>query len=411
MKKQRLLLFLLAAVNFTHITDLVLLIPLQPTLMTLWKINAKQFGIVMAAYTLAAAVSSLIATYFIDRHDRRPVMLITFGGFILGTFACAFAPGYLPMVAARAVTGFFGGMIGALVLAIVSDCYPIQERGRAMGVITGALAVAFILGIPMGMVLADTFDWHAPFYFLAGFGALIWLALLKIMPSMKGHTVEGAVRSGLISTLDRALRDKNQRKALALAGLLILSAVMIITFLPIYLARNVGLTETHMQYLLFAAGGITIVASAVIGKLTDRFGPMKVFLGLVVGSLVPIWAVTSMPAVGWGLALLAVASFFVFVLGQLVPAQTIITGAVGPGHRGSFMSLKSAVQQFAASIGAFAGGAIMTNQFTKQAAKAGEALPLENFERVGYVAIVLCLLGVLIARNLKEADGNREIVS
>ncbi|MEZ4687916.1 MAG: MFS transporter [Bacteroidia bacterium] len=204
MKNQRLLLFLLAAVNFTHITDLVLLIPLQPTLMTLWKINAKQFGIVMAAYTLAAAVSSLIATYFIDRHDRRPVMLLTYGGFVLGTLACAFAPGYMSMVVARAATGFFGGMIGALVLAIVSDCFPIQERGKAMGVITGALAVAFILGIPAGMVLANVFDWHAPFIFLAATGAVVWLALLKTIPAMRGHCVDGAVRSGLIATLDRA---------------------------------------------------------------------------------------------------------------------------------------------------------------------------------------------------------------
>lgn len=411
MKNQRLLLFLLAAVNFTHITDLVLLIPLQPTLMTLWKINAKQFGIVMAAYTLAAAVSSLIATYFIDRNDRRPVMLITYGGFVLGTLACAFAPGYMSMVIARAVTGFFGGMIGALVLAIVSDCFPIQERGKAMGVITGALAVAFILGIPAGMVLANVFDWHAPFYFLAAVGAVIWVALFKTMPSMQGHYVKGAIKSGLIATLDRAFRDANQRKALFLAGLLILSAVMIITFLPAYLARNVGLTETDMQYLLFAAGGITIVASVMIGRLTDRFGPLKVFIGLVIGSVVPIWGVTSMPAVSWALALLVVSSFFIFVLGQLVPGQTIITGAVGPAHRGSFMSLKSAVQQFAASVGAFAGGAIMTNQLTKQAAKAGESLPLVNFERVGYVAIAICIIGVLVARTLREAEGNREVVA
>lgn len=411
MKNQRLLLFLLAAVNFTHITDLVLLIPLQPTLMTLWKINAKQFGIVMAAYTLAAAVSSLIATYFIDRNDRRPVMLITYGGFVLGTLACAFAPGYISMVIARAVTGFFGGMIGALVLAIVSDCFPIQERGKAMGVITGALAVAFILGIPIGMVLANVYDWHAPFYFLAAVGGLIWIALFRIMPSMRGHCVDGAIKSGLIATLDRALRDANQRKALFLAGLLILAAVMIITFLPAYLARNVGLTETDMQYLLFAAGGITIVASVVIGRLTDRFGPLKVFIGLVIGSVVPIWGVTSMPAVSWAIALLVVSSFFIFVLGQLVPGQTIITGAVGPAHRGSFMSLKSAVQQFAASVGAFAGGAIMTNQLTKQAAKAGESLPLVNFERVGYVAIAICIIGVLVARTLREAEGNREIVA
>jgi predicted MFS family arabinose efflux permease len=118
-----------------------------------------------------------------------------------------------------------------------------------------------------------------------------------------------------------------------------------------------------------------------------------------------------MPAVSWGLALLVVSSFFIFVLGQLVPGQTIITGAVGAAHRGSFMSLKSAVQQFAASVGAFAGGAIMTNQLTKQAAKAGESLPLVNFEPVGYVAIAICIIGVLVARTLREAEGNREVVA
>ena len=408
-RQQRPLLFLLAAVNFTHITDLVIVMPLGDKLMDLWSINPKQFGIVMSAYTLAAACSSLGAAFFIDKLDRRHALLFTYIGFALGTLGCALAPSYLGLVVARAITGFFGGLIGALVLSIISDLYPLERRGMAMGVITGALAIAIILGLPLGLILTDAWDWHAPFYCLAGLSFIIVIGLYFIMPPMTGHRSGQLMALSPFTLFRQAINHPNQIKGLVLAGLLILAALMVIAFIPAYLTRNVGLSGKELRYVLLIGGAVTIVATPILGKVTDRFGPKPVFYVLILLAIAPILIVTHLSVTPLWMVLLVTAFFFILVLGQLIPAQTIITAAVGPSARGSYMSIKSAVQQFAASLATFLGGAIMTTRETKRHFQSEMAQPpLEHFDRVGWIAAAICVVAFLISIGLKVAAGNRE---
>ncbi|WP_375438196.1 MFS transporter [uncultured Hymenobacter sp.] len=132
MKNEKLLLALLAAVQFTNILDFVIMMPLGPQLMPALGIVPRQFGLVISAYTFSAGATGLAAA-FLDRFNRKTALLALYLGFGLGTVACALAPTYHWLVAARALTGAFGGVLGSLVLAIVGDAVPESRRGQAIG--------------------------------------------------------------------------------------------------------------------------------------------------------------------------------------------------------------------------------------------------------------------------------------
>src|SRR5215813_8889667 len=184
---ERWLLLLLAAVQFTHIMDFMILMPLGPQLMRDLLIGPGQFSALVAAYTISSGVVGLLAAPFIDRFDRRNVLLLAYAGFIGGTVSCAFSQNFTSLLAARALSGAFGGLSSSMVLAIIGDVVPAERRATGVGVVMTAFSLAAALGVPFGLRLAQLFRWEAPFYFLAGLGLLIWVMALLQLPALRGH--------------------------------------------------------------------------------------------------------------------------------------------------------------------------------------------------------------------------------
>ena len=167
------MLLLLAAVQFTHILDFMVMMPLGEMLMRELSITPTGFSHLVAAYTISAGVVGLLAAPFMDRFDRRKALLVTYAGFILGTLACALSQNATTLLIARAICGAFGGISGATVLAIVGDIVPPQRRATGMGIIMSAFAVAAAVGVPFGLFLAQKFRWEMPFFLVAGFAVVI----------------------------------------------------------------------------------------------------------------------------------------------------------------------------------------------------------------------------------------------
>src|SRR5690606_22285509 len=155
MKNERLLLLTLAAAMFTHIVDFMIIMPLGPQLQGLLNIEARQFSMLVASYSVTAAIAGLLGAFFIDRYDRRTSLLIIYAGFTIGTVACAFAPSYGVLLATRSLTGAFGGILGALILSIVSDAVPLERRAKGIGVVMASFGVASVVGVPFGLFIAS----------------------------------------------------------------------------------------------------------------------------------------------------------------------------------------------------------------------------------------------------------------
>jgi predicted MFS family arabinose efflux permease len=131
---QKFVIFLLAITLFTVVLDFMVMSPLGDFMMKSLNITTAQFGVAVSAYAFSAGISGMLTAGFADRFDRKRLLLFFYIGFAIGTLFCALAPNYPLLVAARILTGIFGGVIGSIAMAIVADLFPLQQRGKVIGV-------------------------------------------------------------------------------------------------------------------------------------------------------------------------------------------------------------------------------------------------------------------------------------
>ncbi|MGE3309492.1 MAG: MFS transporter [Limisphaerales bacterium] len=385
---ERSLLLLLAAVQFTHVMDFMILMPLGPQLMRVMGIGPGQFAGFVAAYTISSGVVGLVAAPFIDRFDRRKLLLFTYAGFTLGTLACALAGDATALLVARAVSGAFGGLSISLVMAIVGDVVPAERRAAGVGLVMTAFSVAAAVGVPFGLKLAQLFRWETPFIALAAISGVMWVIAYLKMPAVRGHLENGSGRN----TFSELLRDSNAGRALLFMVATVLGHFTIIPLLSPYLVNNVGLPERSLFLVYLTGGVLTVFTAPRIGRLADRLGRRRVFAALVgVASLVTLFIANSGPLPVWAV-LASGGAFFVFASGRFVPGQAIMTLAVPASRRGAFMSLAGCARDLAMGLSsAIAGWVVVT-------APSGELL---NFHWLGWIAVAAGAVSIWLSRRVR----------
>lgn len=397
--RERAALWLLAGLQFTHLLDFMILTPLAPQFMRLWGITAADFGTLVSVYAIAAAFAGLGATFVIDRYDRRRALAAVYAVFVVSTFACALAPGYWTLIAARAVAGASGGVTGSVVLAIVGDMIPAERRGRAMGVVMSAFPLVSVLGVPAGLVLADRLGWHAPFFVLGAIGVAMWAGIGLLVPRVDAHlrgADTGAGGPGMFGAFVALFDVAAHRRALASVFVFTLSGFMLFPYLSAYQVKNVGVGEAELAWVFLAGGLATIFTSRLIGRMADQYGKRRVFLILALASLVPILAMTHLPRVPLAFLIAMSTLFMVLMSGRFIPLMALVSTCVDPRVRGAFMSLSSAIQNLGAGV-ASAGSGLLIGTAADGA--------LTGYGTAGYCAAALTLVCVAIARRLAPFAG------
>lgn len=391
--KERVLLILLASVNFTHILDFMVMMPLGNFLMPYFKITPAQFSVIVASYSISAAVSGFAAAFYVDSYDRKKVLLFGYIGFILGTFCCGIAPSFALLLTARITAGLFGGLIGAQVLSIVADSFPYEKRGQAMGILFSAFSLASIVGVPAALYLAGWLGWHSPFLAIAGLGVVIIILLIRYLPPMSGHIYGERIKP--IAMLRNVMSSKVQLVALGLSGTLMLGHFLIIPFLNPYMEFNVGFTDTQRNMIYMVGGLATFFTSPLIGKLADKYGKHNTFIFFALISLIPIFLITNMPAIKYYYVLIVTGIWFVLSTGRGIPAQAIISNVVPAEQRGSFMSFNGSIQQLFSGIASLIAGAIVISKPDHT---------IVHYSWVGYLSIAIVLFSVFIVKKLLSYD-------
>jgi len=394
LRKENLLMLVLASIQFTYILDFVIIMPLGPQFMRVFDVSSQQFGLIVSSYTLSAGFSGLIGAFYIDRFDRKPALLTLYAGFAVGTGMCALAPTYEFLVGARLLAGSFGGVLGSLVLAIVGDVIPYARRGAAMGVLTSAFSVASVAGVPIGLYIAAHVGWHATFLALAGLCVLILLVAVWIIPSIRGHLVDSVPRHPL-ETLKVMLFNRNHTRVFLFVAMLMFGSFTVFPFISPYLVYNVGIQESDLTYVYGLGGLFTIFTSRIIGKLADRYGKPRVFGIIASLSAIPTLAVTNLSAMALPWVLVCTTFFFILASGRGVPAFAMITASVDSSLRGSFMSFNSSIQMWSAGLASFAAGLLITN---------GPRGELFRYGWVGVLASCCAIACVFLANRLKQPD-------
>ena len=363
LERERVLLLTLAGIQFVHILDFMIMMPLGPILMRELQIDAHAFGLLVSSYTFTAAFSGVLAAMYVDRFERKRLLLTMFVLFAVATLACGLAPSYATLLTARGAAGAFGGVLGAMVQTMVGDLIPFERRGRASGTIMSAFSLSTVAGVPLSLFLANHFGWRFPFFFIALLASGFFLLGLKRLPPMRGHlptaTTSEAERAHPLAAMAEVLRDGNQRRALSFMGLMMFAGFSVIPFITIYATANVGIRQEDVPYMYLAGGCATFFTARWIGRLADTHGKVRVYRYVALASLLPLFVQTHLPPVSLWVMVFCATAFFVLVPGRMVPAMAIMTSAVQPRLRGTFLSMNGAVQQFFSGLAAYVGGAMI----------------------------------------------------
>lgn len=390
--KERIILIILSGINFTHILDFMIMMPLGAYLMPYFSITPFQFSLLVSAYTISAAVSGFAAAFFVDRYDRKKILIYAYGLFLMGSIACGLAPNYYALFAARIFAGVFGGLIGAQVVSIVSDTFNYERRGVAMGAIMSAFSLASTIGMPFALQLANVVSWHAPFIMVGVMGLLL-LPLIQIyLPSMQSHINTSAHHpERKITVLLHVIKSPEQYKAILFTFLMMLGHFLVIPFINPFLQNNVGFSKEFTPLIYLVGGVASFFASNYLGKLADVYGKMRIFTICVFSALPMVVLLTNMPANQNYIAVLILFGlWFSASSGRGVTGSAMVTNVVRPEQRGSFQSFNSSMQQLGTGLASLIAGMVVGKD-----AVTGKLI---NYDVVGYMSIVVLLLCVYIAR-------------
>lgn len=394
-RKEKILLLLLAAINFTHILDFMIIMPLGNYLMPYFHISTQQFSMIVSAYSYAAFTTGIIAAFVIDKFDRKKSLLFGYSGFIIGTALCGFAPNYQFLIFARMLAGLFGGLIGAQVLSIVADTFPYEKRGRAMGYLMAAFSMASVLGVPLSLYIANIFSWHAPFLLVAGLGLILIPLNIRYIPPVRGH-LQSAANRKLLKAFQIIFSRGSTLLALGLTAFLFFGHFLVVPFLNPYMEFNVGFTKNEIPLTYVVGGTATLFSAPFFGKMADRKGKFLVFILCSLLALPFIYFITNMPPIPFYFVLIATGFWFVMANGRSIASQAMISNVIESEYRGSFMSLNSSFQQLFVGSASFMAGLIVTNDpVTKK---------IFHFHWVGYLSIAVLLLAVLMGWRLRKIN-------
>jgi MFS transporter, DHA1 family, inner membrane transport protein len=391
---ERSLLLLLAAVQFTHIVDFMILMPLGPQLMRELHIGPGTLSALVAAYTVSSGIVGLLAAPFVDRFDRRKLLLFAYGGFILGTLSCGLSFNATTLLVARCISGTFGGLSIAMIMSIIGDVVPPERRAAGMGIVMTAFSAASALGVPFGLQLAQWFRWEAPFLMLAGLATINWVIAFFFLPSVRGH-LENRGDNDPTHAFAELLRDANAWRALLFMSAAVIGHFAIIPLLSTFLVGNVNLPERYL-FLVYMTGGVmTVFTAPVVGKLADSLGRRRVFAGMVmVACVVTVWSSQSGPLPPW-VVMVQAAMFFVFASGRFIPGQAIMTLAVPASRRGAFMSLNGCARDLAMGLASSIGGWLVVKEPSGR---------LDNFAWLGWIAVGAGAVSIWLASRVHVKD-------
>jgi predicted MFS family arabinose efflux permease len=375
---QKFVVAILALLQFTIVLDFMILAPLGVLVMPALHITPTQFGLVVSTYAFSAGVSGVLAAGFADRFDRKKLLLFFYGGFLVGTLLCGLANTYAFLLLARMITGVFAGVVGSVSFAIVTDLFPLQLRGRVMGLIQTAFSVSTVLGLPLSLFLSNHWGWNAPFFMLIAVSAVIGAVIHARMRPVDEHLRHRPDRSPVHHLL-ATMSNRRYIQGFFATGLLSVGGFMLMPFMSIFTVHNIGLPLTQLPLVYLIVGAASMVAGPLIGRASDSFGKLRVFAFGCFLTVVMVLIYTHLHTTPLWLLSVIMVLLQVGIFSRIISSSALMSALPEPADRGSYMAISSSLQQVAGGIASVVSGSIVSE------APSGE---LVHFDILGYVLVV-----------------------
>ena len=382
----------LAFLQFTIILDFMVLSPLGAQLLLELNITTSQFGWVVSAYAFSAGASGLLTAGFADKFDRKKLLLFFYVGFIGGTLLCALAPDYPSLLIARIITGIFGGVIGSISFAIITDLFRMEVRGRVMGFVQMAFATSQVMGIPVGLYLANNLGWHSPFFMIVAISVLVGIGIVIYFRPINAHLSTPSDRSP-VQHLIKTISHPIYLRAFAATTLLATGGFMLMPFGSAFSVNNLGIQQDQLPLLYMITGIFAMIAGPWVGKLTDVIGKYKIFcLGSMLGmtmvviycnlGITPFWIVITLNVI-----------MFIGISSRMISSSALMTAIPDAKDRGAFMSVNSSIQQISGGVASAIAGLIVVQT---------ESGALLHYDTLGYVVVGAMLITMVMMYFINE---------
>lgn len=390
---QKMVIFILAVTQFTVILDFMIMSPLGDLLMKSLSLKPAGFGLAVSAYAFSAGISGLLTAGFADKFDRKKLLLFFYIGFIAGTIFCGLAHTYTLLLAARIITGLFGGVIGSISMAIITDLFALKQRGRVMGFVQMGFGASQVLGVPIGIYLANAWGWEAPFLMTAGLAAIIAILILLRLKPVDQHLLIQQDKSALLH-LWHTLGKRDYRIGFAATAVLSIGGFMLMPFGSAFAINNLKITNAELPVLFMVSGISSLIIMPVIGRLSDKISKFKLFTIATVWLMVIVVLYTNLSVTPFWLVLIINVLMMMGMLSRMVPSTALTSAVPDMADRGAFMSINASLQQIAGGVAAAIAGMIVVQQ-TKFS-------PLQHYNTVGYVIVVISALSIFLLYRVSQ---------
>ena len=390
---QILVIVLLALTQFTVVLDFMVMSPLGDILMKSMNMTTKQFGLTVSSYAFSAGIAGLLTAGFADRFDRKKLLQFFYIGFILGTLFCSMAPNFPLLVAARIVTGLFGGVIGSISLAIVADLFLLEQRGRVMGFMQMGFGTSQVLGIPISLYLATVWNWQMPFLMIVVLASIIWLLILFKMKPVTGH-LKAKNEHNPLKHLWHTVMQKEYRVGFMATAMLSLGGFLMMPWGSAFAINNLHVTENQLPFIFMISGVGTLIIMPIIGKLSDKIDKLKLFSIATLWLIMVVLIYTNLTPVHISIVIVLNVMLMMGIMSRMVPAMALVTALPKMQDRGAFMSINSSLQQIAGGIAAAVGGMIVYQK--------DKFSPLENYDTLGYIITTLTLITIYMVYRVSK---------
>ena len=389
---QKFIIAVLTLTQFSVVLDFMVMSPLGDILMKSMSLSTTEFGIAVFAYAFSAGISGILTAGFADSFDRKKLLLFFYIGFVLGTLFCGLANTYPLLIMARIFTGVFGGVIGSISMAIVSDLFELNQRGRVMGFLQMGFGSSQVLGVPISLFLANKWGWQSPFFMIVILAFIIWILIFFKMKPINAH-LENKIEHNPFKHLVTTLSNPSYRVGFMATALMSLGGFMMMPWGSSHAINNLKVTEEQLPFLFMLAGISTLIIMPIIGSLSDKIDKFKLFTITSVLLMAMVLIYTNLVQVPFWMVVILNIFMMIGVISRMVPSIAMVTALPKVHDRGAFMSINSSLQQMSGGVAAAIGGMIVVQKDNYS--------PLENYDVLG-VVVVFIIISCII--NLRRVD-------